>query len=111
MNSLKAGELNKRITLLRSTTVRDDVGAEKASFEEVARVWAKAEAMSNRKVRTAEQDQVIETYRFTVRPRGGVDIGWLVDYQGRSFTVRAVDRNESDRLIITTEADNRHDRA
>ncbi|SPP31511.1 hypothetical protein ARAF_0640 [Arsenophonus endosymbiont of Aleurodicus floccissimus] len=48
--------------------------------------------------------------RFTIRPRSDVDINWLVGYQDRNFTMRAIDRNESDRVIITTEADNRHDR-
>ncbi|SPP31354.1 hypothetical protein ARAF_0478 [Arsenophonus endosymbiont of Aleurodicus floccissimus] len=61
-----------------------------------------------RKIRTADQEQVIETLRFTLRPRN--DIDWPVDYQQRRFTVRALDRNQPDRLIITTEANIHHDR-
>lgn len=105
-----AGQLTKRITLSKFKIIRDDLGGEKVFTELVAEVWAKAEAISNRKIRTAEQQQVIETMRFTIRPRNDVDINWLVGYQNRNFTVRAVDRNEPDRLIITTEADSRHDR-
>ncbi|HGJ5884810.1 phage head closure protein [Arsenophonus sp.] len=105
-----AGTLTKRITLSKFKIIRDDLGGEKVIAEKVDEVWAKAEAISNRKIRTAEQQQVIETMRFTVRPRNDVDTNWLVGYQKRHFTVRAVDRNETDRLIITTEADSRHDR-
>ncbi|PHM68133.1 phage head closure protein [Xenorhabdus kozodoii] len=104
-------EINKRIKLFRPMIERDALGAETLTLHYVATVWAKAEAMSNRKIRTADQQQVIETYHFTLRPRSDVDVGWLVTYQKRNFTVRAVDRNHADRLIITAEADNRHDRA
>ncbi|HHR6043627.1 TPA: phage head closure protein [Providencia alcalifaciens] len=107
---MKAGELNKRIWLSRIEEVRDELGVPKSSVVKVKEVWAKAEAMSNRKIRTADQQQVIETYQFTIRPRSEVSIGWIITYQNRNFTVRAVDRNQSDRLIITTEADNQHDR-
>ncbi|WP_368937645.1 phage head closure protein [Proteus terrae] len=106
-----AGELNKRISLSQFVTERDDLGSEKVVSKKVAEVWAKAESMSNRKIRTADQDQVIETYHFTIRPRSDVDMGWLVGYQGRLFTVRVVDRNQSDRTIITTEANIQHDRS
>lgn len=105
-----AGTLTKRITLSKFIIIRDDLGSEKVITEKVNEVWAKAEAISNRKIRTADQQQVIETMRFTIRPRSDVDINWLVGYQNRIFTVRAVDRNQSDRVIITTEADSRHDR-
>lgn len=108
---MKAGELNKRISLSRFVTERDDFGSEKVVSKKVAEVWGKAESMSNRKIRTADQDQVIETYQFTIRPRLDIDIGWLVGYQGRLFTVRAVDRNQPDRAIITTEVSVQHDRS
>ncbi|WP_265498830.1 phage head closure protein [Providencia rustigianii] len=110
MTPLLSGELNKRIWLSRIEEVRDELGVPKSSVVKVKDVWAKAEAMSNRKIRTADQQQVIETYQFTIRPRSDVNIGWIIAYQNRNFTVRAVDRNKSDRLIITTEADNQHDR-
>ncbi|MEQ4673992.1 phage head closure protein [Providencia vermicola] len=105
-----AGELNKRITLSRPEEVRDDLGNPKIQLVAVKEVWAKAEAMSNHKIRTADQQQVIETYHFTIRPRKDVDIEWVVTHQKRNFTVRALDRNKPDRLIITAEVDSRHDR-
>ncbi|WP_272694919.1 phage head closure protein [Providencia sp. PROV144] len=107
---MKAGELNKRITLSRPEEIRDEFGEPKTQLVKVTDVWAKAEAMSNRKIRTADQQQVIETYHFTIRPRKDVDIDWVVTHQKRNFTVRALDRNEPDRLVITAEVDSRHDR-
>ncbi|MCG3463121.1 phage head closure protein [Xenorhabdus bovienii] len=106
-----ANEMNKRIRLFRPVVTRDDYGTETVTSDYVTTVWAKAEAISNRKIRTADQQQVIEVQQFTVRPRADIDINWLVEHQGRLFTVRTVDRNLRDRAIITTEADVRHDRA
>ncbi|MGY0378295.1 phage head closure protein [Providencia sp. PROV170] len=110
MTSIQAGELNKRITLSRPEEIRDEFGESKTELIKVTDVWAKAEAMSNRKIRTADQQQVIETYHFTTRPRSDIDEGWIITYQKRNFTVRALDRNQPDRLIITAEVDSRHDR-
>ncbi|MEX0445517.1 phage head closure protein [Xenorhabdus sp. SGI246] len=103
-------EINKRIKLFRPVITRDELGSETITSEYVTTVWAKAEAMSNRKIRTADQQQVIEMQQFTVRPRKDIEPHWLIEHQGRLFTVRAVDRNRADRTLITTEADVRHDR-
>ncbi|QHA85544.1 phage head closure protein [Serratia rhizosphaerae] len=111
MKSLRAGQLRFRIRLLRPITIRDDkTGAPVKSFEFVAEVWADAEPISNRKIRTGEQGQVVETMLFTLRPREEVTVDWQVIFQQRSFTVRAPDRSQPDRLLITAEADIRHDR-
>ncbi|EKT55518.1 phage head closure protein [Providencia sneebia] len=105
-----AGELKKRITLSCIEEFRDEFGEAKTRLVKVKEVWAKAEAMSNRKIRTADQQQVIETYHFTLRPRNDIEENWIITYQKRNFTVRALDRNTPDRLIITAEVDSRHDR-
>ncbi|HDS6887243.1 TPA: phage head closure protein [Morganella morganii subsp. morganii] len=110
MSGLRAGELNKRIILYRPEVVTGELGDSRTELTKVITVWAKAEAISNRKIRAAEQDQVIETMQFTARPRADVQIDWVIEYQNRFFTVRACDRNDPAKLIITTEADIRHDR-
>lgn len=69
------------------------------------------EPISNRKVRLAEQSQIIETCLFTLHPRQDIAIDWQVVTRDTVFTVRAVDRSQSDRLLITGEADARNDRA
>ncbi|PHM25779.1 phage head closure protein [Xenorhabdus budapestensis] len=106
---MKAGELRYRIRLLRPVSSRDELGSEMISHHDVATVWAKAEALSNRKIRTADQQQVVEVQQFTVRPRRDIEPGWLIEHQERRFTVRTIDRNLADRAVITTEADVRHD--
>lgn len=111
MKSLRAGQLRFRIGIFRPVTIRDEqTGSPVKSFEFVAEVWADAEPISNRKIRTGEQGQVVETMLFTLRPRVEITVDWQVVFQKRTFTVRATDRSQSDRLLITAEADTRHDR-
>ncbi|CAI1040150.1 Bacteriophage head-tail adaptor [Serratia liquefaciens] len=108
---MRAGKLGSRITLRRPIVVRDErTGSEVKSTEDVATVWADAEPISNRKIRTGDQGQVVETMLFTLRPRQDVQTDWQIEWKGRVFTVRAPDRSQSDRLLITAEADTRHDR-
>ncbi|KLU14896.1 MULTISPECIES: phage head closure protein [Xenorhabdus] len=94
---MRAGALRHRIKLFHPVITRDELGAEIIKSEYVTTVWAKAEAMSNRKIRTSDQQHVIEVQQFTIRPRKEIDVNWLVEHQGRLFTVRAIDRNRPDR--------------
>ncbi|CAI1972499.1 phage head closure protein [Serratia marcescens] len=108
---MEAGKLHNRIKLFRPVIIRDDkTGAPVKSFEFVVEVWADAEPISNRKIRTGEQGQVVETMLFTLRPRDEITVDWQVVFQQRTFTVRAPDRSQRDRLLITAEAAIRHDR-
>jgi SPP1 family predicted phage head-tail adaptor len=110
MSTLRAGDLKHRITLRKGAIVRDQAGSPQPTFEIVSTVWSAVEAISNRKIRTLDQGQVVETMMFTIRPRSDVGIDWQVIYRERLFTVRAVDRTLPDRALITAEADTRHDR-
>ncbi len=108
---LTSGERDKRITLRRVDIGRDPLsGGNTRTETDVATIWSKAEPISNRKIRTIDQQQVVETMLFTIGPRRDVDIDWQVVFAGRVFTVRAADRTQSDRVLITAEADDRHDR-
>lgn len=108
---MDAGKLRHRVLLQQVTTGRDPKsGAEIKNAVDIARVWAGAEPISNRKIRTLDQQQVVETMLFTLRPRADIDTDWRVVLAGRVFTVRAADRTQADRVLITAEADTRHDR-
>lgn len=111
MTALTAGELNKRITLQRVETLVGELGELKpgALVDVLPMAWAKAEVVSNRKIRTLDQQQVVETWLFTVRPRRDVQIDWKVKWGEGSYTVRAVDNSQTDRTVITAERENRHD--
>ncbi|KKI41253.1 head-tail adaptor protein [Obesumbacterium proteus] len=111
MKPLSASELRYRVTLRRMEMRRGPLG-EPLPVEsvDVATLWTKVEPISNRKIRNIDQQQVVETYQFTLRPRSDVTQDWQVVLGRQFFTVRSTDRTQADRLIITAEADIRHDR-
>lgn len=76
----------------------------------VARVMSRMDPVSTRKVRTMDQQQVVETCLFTTWPRKDVQPGWRVSTTDGVYTVRNVDRSRGDRIVITGEADVYHDR-
>jgi len=112
MALLAAGELTARISLRVIEYQTGPLGEPLPGQPvEVAKVWAKAEPISNSKIRTLDQSQVVETYRFTCYPRADVAQDWQVVLGDKVFTVRAVDRTQVDKLVITAEAETRHDRS
>ncbi|QLO37312.1 head-tail adaptor protein [Klebsiella sp. RHBSTW-00484] len=109
--SLKPGEMNCRIAISYVQSGRGPLGEPlPETLVEAGKAWAKTELVSGRKVRTQDQEQVVETRLFTVYPGVLVDLDWKITTKELVYTVRNIDR-KTDRIIITGEADGRHDRA
>lgn len=107
---LQPGELTCRLSFSYIITGDGPLGEPLPAQEvQAGKAWSKKELISGRKIRTLDQQQVVETCEFTLHPRE-VDIDWKVATKDRVYTVRNVDRL-ADRIIITGEADGRHDRA
>lgn len=102
---MRAGDLKDRVMLQKPVTSRAASGQQVITFEDVKPVWAKLEPISNRKIREGAQDQIVDTYLVTLRPRDDVQKGWRVVTKHLIFTVRSPDRSKRDRLVLTGEAD------
>lgn len=111
MSGLKAGELNQRIKVQRTESERGPLGEVLPGEVIISSpfIWAKAENISNRKIRSMDQQQVVETWQFTIRARGDVQTDWKISWGKEIYTIRAVDRSRRDRAVITAERDVRHD--
>lgn len=109
---LNPGDLNCRVFLREIKSSRGPLGEVlPAAPVVVGKAWAQIEPISNRKIRSADQQQIVETCLFTMPPRRDISIDWQIVTTAGVFTVRAVDRvSYTDRIIITGEADIRHDR-
>lgn len=108
--SLKPEEMTCRIVIGYMQSGRGPLGEPlPEELVESGKAWAKRELVSGRKVRTMDQQQVVETCLFTVYPGVVVDIDWKITTKDLVYTVRNIDR-KTDRIIITGEADGRHDR-
>lgn len=107
---LEAGKLNEQITLQVINVSTGPLGEPLPGVPvDVAKVWAAVEMKSNRKIRTLDQQQVVETWHFTIRAGHAVSIDWKVRWKEASYTVVSVDHSLSDRLVLKAERDARHD--
>ncbi|MEN4608163.1 phage head closure protein [Pantoea agglomerans] len=111
MTGLVAGELDKRIKVQRTESERGPLGEVLPGQVVISSpfIWAKAENISNRKIRSMDQQQIVETWQFTIRPRSDVQTDWKISWGNEVYTIRAVDRSSRDRAVITAERDVRHD--
>lgn len=99
--SLKPGDMNCRIAISYVQSGRGPLGEPLPEKQvESGKAWAKRELVSGRKVRTLDQQQVVETCLFTVYPGVLVDIDWKITTKNLVYTVRNIDR-KTDRIIIT----------
>ena len=90
---MRAGELDRRVTLQRAVITRDDYNNETSTWGDIATVWAKYEPVSDgEKVRAGERASEIGA-RFTVRYSSQVaDLGpkdQLV-FAGRTYAITRV---------------------
>ncbi|MDC7871359.1 head-tail adaptor protein [Pantoea ananatis] len=111
MTAMAAGELDKRIRVQRTESERGPLGEILPGQIVISSpfIWAKAENISNRKIRSLDQQQIVETWQFTIRPRIDVQTDWKISWGNEVYTIRAVDRSRRDRAVITAERDVRHD--
>lgn len=108
---LDPGELTTRVQLGYIEMGKGKMGEPlPGDFVIAGKAWVKAEPISNRKIRIADQAPVVETWQFTTFPRADVTGDWKVIAHGISYTVRTVDRSMRDRVVITAEVDPAHDR-
>ena len=107
---LQPGEMTCRVSFSYLQTTRGPLGEVLPDTEIAAgKAWSVRRLLSGKTVRTMDQDAVVETCEFTLYPRK-VDTDWKVTTADRVYTVRSVDRSKPDRIVITAEADARHDR-
>ncbi|EAO1993190.1 head-tail adaptor protein [Salmonella enterica] len=111
LTPLEPGQFTARVTLYHATVTQDpDYGDPRRWWERVSSFRTLAEPISHNKIRTADQQTVVEKWRFTTWPRRDVAMDMVAEMDGLWFTIRSVDRSRRDRLIFTAEADARNDR-
>jgi SPP1 family predicted phage head-tail adaptor len=97
---MNIARLNRRITLQRRESVKDDEGIVTEGWADVAAVWAAVEPLRGREYFTAAAVNQENTVRFRMRYRPGVTSEMRVLYDGRIYDINSViDVNESHQEI------------
>lgn len=90
---LRAGNLNRRLTLLRPTLAPNGFGESVETFAATATVWASYEPLSDAEQRRAAEVGATMTARFQIRLSSQVvdcDPTWRATCDGRSFDIVGV---------------------
>ena len=90
-NSIEAGDLKDRCTLLIPIAINDGRGGSATAFSTYAEVWCKA--MPSTDSRTLEQAQVIfnEAIKFTIRVNEiPIKSNWKIIFNGKTYTIHAI---------------------
>lgn len=95
MASIRAGQLNKRVTLARRMEKKDDFGAPVGDvIEPVAQIWAKLQPITfraqERLAREGNQLVAEADIMVTIRYRDDVTAGSLIQYGQRNLEVASV---------------------
>lgn len=87
---MNAGELDKKIQLLRPYALEDQLGAQATSYRPAGNpVWAKVEAVSGSEAYfpDASKRAATQRRRFTVRYRSDVDPTWRLEFDGSTYDI------------------------
>ena len=86
-----AGELDRRITILRpGTPVDDGYQTLPGTLEPMATVWARRRDLSDGERNRGNIDSALVVARFVIRHRGDIDRSCAVQHDGLHFQVTAI---------------------
>lgn len=89
---MRAGQLNRRITIQQRDPGTDSSGAPLQTWKDVVTVWSNIAGYTGmRSIRiTGEIPATRKRYSFRIRYRDGIDEGMRVVYNGQNFDIREV---------------------
>lgn len=106
MSSLRAGQLNRRITLQRQSTVQDTFGGPVRTWLDVATVWADIQPLSGRELESAQRMASEVSHQITVRYQARLNdtrmvAGYRALYKARIFNIHAALNEDEGNVLIT----------
>lgn len=108
---MKAGSLDRRVTILRATNARNSFNEQVATWNTVATVWAAVAPISDGERLRAGESLATRKHRFTVRHSAlmaTVDTRDRLKFEGREFDVNGVKelgRREGYEITATARAE------
>lgn len=106
MDVVKAGRLNKKITIQETTQTQNSYGEVIDAWSTYAFIWASVEPTSGREFMAAQQINSEITIAFRTRYLSGVTAKMRISWDGRLFDIESVinpvEKNEQ-LLIICRE--------
>lgn len=97
---IRAGELNKRITLRQQTKASDGMGGTAVTWADVATVWAAIWPVSASEQTQAQSTTMVISHRIRIRYRSVLKASWRIKFGNRYFNiVSVVNPNEANEFL------------
>jgi SPP1 family predicted phage head-tail adaptor len=97
---MRAGTLNRRVTLQQQSTTSDAYGQRLLEWSDVATVWANIRTINGKEYATSGQEVSGVTTSIRIRYRSGINAGMRVLYGTTIYNIKAVLPDESGREYI-----------
>lgn len=89
-HNLRAGDLNRRITIQQRSSTPDSYGQQSGAWTDVVTCWAGIEPLTGRELLAAQAVNTENTHQVKLRYRTGITAAMRVVYQGRLFNILSV---------------------
>lgn len=87
---IRAGELDRRVTLQQRSTSQDTFGQQVTTWTDVAVLWANVRPLSGRELLTAGAINAELSHVVTIRYRAGITPAMRLTYGGQVFNILSV---------------------
>jgi SPP1 family predicted phage head-tail adaptor len=106
MTVLSAGQLTKRITLQRQSTLQDSLGGPVRTWIDVAKVWAEIQPLTGTEQKRAHRIASEVSHQITVRYQTSLTDTRVVSsyraiFKSRIFNIHAVLSEDESNVLIT----------
>lgn len=106
MTTLRAGQLNRRITLQAPVATLDTYGVPTPGWTDIMTLWATIEPLSGRELVNAQRIASEISHQITVRYLGALTdtriiAGYRALYKGRIFNIHAAMNEDESNVLIT----------
>lgn len=85
--SIDIGKLNKRITIQRKVTKKDEMGQDKPVWEDWKKVWATVKPIKSTEYKFIEKLAPEVTHRIYIRYSPGITADMRIIYHGRTMDI------------------------
>ena len=106
MSSVRAGQLNRRITVQQQNSAQDIYGAPVRTWADVATVWADIQPLTGRELESAQRMASEVSHQITVRYQAPFTdtravAAYRARYKGRVFNLHAALNEDEANVLIT----------
>ena len=85
---MRAGSLDRRVTLLRRSLSRNAFGEEEVEYNAFDTVWAQKLDVTGREYFTAQRDLAVGTTRFRIRYRNDLSVTDRISYNEHVYDIK-----------------------